>query len=459
MVASQQRLTRILLLIALLARLFVGFLATRGTFLVGEGRMQAALATRLMEGEGFSIPGEMLYPDVPPERSNPMLERTFRFYREVDGFYGVLRPERPTTFLVPGYAVFLCGVYSLFGAGSHLAVRLVQLLLGMITVALGLALARRFLARRTYAIAGLFIALDPFELYYEAIPATQALFSLLFVGGILLSLRLIERPGWKAGLAAGLVWAAAFYVRPAALPVFLWTVPVALAAGRLSKRSIAGSILAVGVFFAAMVPWMARNRRVSGRAILLPTQGGVNFWEAVGRPLTDHFRGETRGAMTLYGPTRDYWMNRVESRELAEFPAFRQETEWYRDSVLFSRMRRFVARNPLYYVHTMILRFAEFFKPFPLNAFSPLYILAGLAAFFWVLIFMGAGSLLAAARHGPGGFYLATSVWGYVLMHLITISGTPHRVAVDYPLIVLAALGLAHAWRRLRTGRGGDRTA
>jgi hypothetical protein len=40
-------------------------------------------------------------------------------------------------------------------------------------------------------------------------------------------------------------------------------------------------------------------------------------------------------------------------------------------------------------------------------------------------------------------------------MHLITISGTPHRVAMDFPLIVLATIGLAHSWRRLRAARQG----
>lgn len=453
---SSRRLTLLLLLLALLARLFVGLLAVRGTFLIGEGRMQAALAERMMEGEGFSIPREMLHPDIPPERSNPLLERTFEFYRRVDGFYGAMRPERPTTFLVPGYAVFLCGIYSVFGIGNHLAVRLVQLLLGMVTVALGLALARRFLSRWRYALAGLFIALNPFELYYEAIPATQALFSLLFVGGLVLSIRLIDGPGWKTGLACGLSWAAAFYVRPAALPVFLWTVPVVLVAGRFSRRAVLGALLALVGFFAAMAPWMVRNDRVSGKALLLPTQGGVNLWEAVGRPLTDHFRDETRGARTLYGPTREYWMGRVDSPELAEFPEFRDETELERDSVLYSRLSRFVSRNPVYYLHTMVLRFAELFKPFPLNAFSPIYILAGLASFFWVLVFAGGGSLIAAFRRGPAGLYLATSVWGYSLMHLITISGTPHRVAIDFPLIVLATIGLGHVWRRLRAScRGG----
>ena len=449
-------MTRYLLILALLARLLVGILAVRGSFLLGEGRMQAALAGRMMEGKGFSIPSSMLNPDIPPERSNPLIERTFRFYREVDGFYGVMRPERPTTFLVPGYAVFLCGVYSVFGVGNHLAVRLVQLLMGMATVALGLALARRFLTGRRYALAGVFIALDPFELYYEAIPATQALFSLLFVGGLLLSLRLINRPGPKVGLAAGLVWACAFYVRPAALPVFLWTIPVALAARRLSRASIAGCAIAVAAFFAAMAPWMARNARVSGEPRLLPTQGGVNLWEAVGRPLTGHFRDEALGARTLYGPTREYWMERVRDRELAEFPDFRNEPEWVRDSVLYSRLSRFVARNPVYYLHTMALRFAELFKPFPLNAFSPLYILAGLAGFFWVLLFAGGGSILAALRGGAEGIFLATTVWGYSLMHLLTVSGTPHRVAIDFPLIVLATMGLAHSWKRLRLARAGS---
>jgi len=452
-----RRLTIGVLSLALLARVAV-FALTGGVLLQGEGRIHTNLATNLLQGNGYQISRDMLFPRDAREAASPARMSTFDFYREVDGFYGVIRPETPTIFLVPGTAFFQAAVFALAGVGNLAAVDAVQLVLGLFTVLMGLVLARRFLEGPWLVLAGIVMALDPFQLFFEVVPATQALFSLLFLAGLLLGIRVLDaRDGSRAApwlaAAAAAVWGLAFYVRPAALPMVPWLALVVLVGKRFRPVSIARAILLVLVFAAALFPWAARCRQVSGSWRLLPTQGGVNLWESSARMFSSRFVNEQEGALLLYGGLIDTYRDRLNSPGLAEFPAFRDEPEWVRDSVLMDRVTRFLRLNPGLFPRLFLIRFAEFFKPFPLNAYSVLYTLAGLAAFFWVLVFMVPGSLRLVASSGAPGVFLAGAVWGYALMHLITIGGIPHRVAIDFPLIIAASAGLRAAVRRWKAGR------
>ncbi len=473
----EKTLVKRILLIALVARILVFGAASQGVFLIGEGRTQADLAQNILNGRGFMLSESMLHPEREAE-APPMFRRSFEFYRRVDGYYGALRPGQPTIFLVPGYAIFMAGIFGIFGIGNYLAVRGIQLILGLITVFLGLQIARRFLSGRYLYLAGLFFALNPFELYYEAIPATQAIFSLLFLLSVLLSLRILKssldggRFLLEASLA-GLVWALAFYVRPAALPVMLWLLlilPFTPVLKRItdkfkgvigtggdnrwfSSRGFISAVIVLTVFSILMLPWGLRNRDISGTFRIMPVQGGVNLWEYNGRIFTDHFENEAEGALLLYGDLREEYIGKLNSPELAEFPEFRDEPEWVRDEILYKRNIRFMLENPVLTIRLISLRFVEFFKPFPLNSFSPLYTLAGLLALFWVLFFLWGGAVRCSFENGSEGFFLATLVAGYSLMHLLTASGTPHRIAIDSPMAILALCGIRYTVLRYMTWR------
>ena len=455
MARSKQLIFGILVL-ALVARAGA-FLFTGGILMEGEGRVQADLAANLLSGKGFTLSYSMLEGREGTARVDRAQESIFAFYRRVDGLYGVLRPGRPTLFFVPGCAVFQAMIFAFFGAGNLIAVTTVQLLLGVFTVFLGVLLARRFLEGIYFLLAATVIALDPFELYVEAVPATQALFSLLFLAGLLLSIEAIDSANRKRlryfAPLAGLVWALAFYVRPVALPFVPWLAAVLLFRGKFKPRVVLYALLMIAVFFLALSPWGFRNREISGSFRIMPTQGGVNLWEFNGRIFSSHFSNELRGATIMYDQLREEYAGRLESPELAEFPEFRDESEWVRDSVLYDRTLEFLGRNPTLVPRLVSIRFAEFFKPFPLNSFSFVFTLAGLASFFWVLLFMVSGSLRLLSGRTAVGIFLTGSVWGYVLMHLITATGTPHRVAIDFPLIVIATIGLRTAVLRFQAGR------
>jgi hypothetical protein len=335
--------------------------------------------------------------------------------------------------------------------GDLMAVVAVQLALGILTVFLGLRLASRFLKGGWYAAAGFFMALDPFELYYQAIPATQALFTLLFVAGLLLSLRFLEAPGTARGILTGLMWGAAFMVRPVALPMILWLAAVFLVQRKFSLRSLMPVAILLAVFFVSLAPWMIRNRATMGRYQLLPLQGGVQMWEFNGMIFTDNFETEQEGARLLYGPLRNLWLDRLNSPELAEFPGFTVETEFERDSILYNRQLRFIRANPIVFMQLSACRFVEFIKPFPLNRFALFHTVIGLLSFFWVGLFFAAG-LVIMLKRGPAGIYIAGVIAGYILMHLLTASGTPHRVALDIPLAIAALIGLKHSRSRFAPG-------
>lgn len=438
--------------LALLARIATFLFAASGGILTGEGRVLADVSTNILEGRGLSLSGSMLHPEQRASENRDLHTETFEFYRRVDGFYGVLRPGVPTTFFVPGYPLFMASVFAIAGAGDLLAVRAVQLLLGLLAVRLGLWLAARYLRGIPFLLAGLFIALDPFELYYEAIPATQALFGLLFTAAVCASVRTLARPSTAWGLSAAALWALSFHVRPISLPLAGWFVACLLLSRAPLRRRVSTAATAAALFAAMLVPWASYLHDHTGTWRITPTQGGVNLWEANARMFSSSFVDEMEGASMLYGPLRESYSGRLSEAGLAEFPEFRDEPEWVRDSILTSRTVRFLRANPGLYPRLALLRFAEFFKPYPFNRFPVHYLVMGLLSFGMVLVFAGAGAFEMLRRRTAESVFLVGAVAGYSLSHVLMVSGTPHRVALDFVLAVLAGAGLCKALSRIGSG-------
>ena len=110
--------------------------------------------------------------------------------------------------------------------------------------------------------------------------------------------------------------------------------------------------------------------------------------------------------------------------------------------MLTSRQLAFLRSNPGVFAELAAIRFMEFFKPFPLNDFSILHSVSGFLFFFWITVFMVPGGLVVLRRKDAPGLFLVLGTGGYVLMHLLVASGTPHRVAVDFPLLILSLSAL-----------------
>jgi 4-amino-4-deoxy-L-arabinose transferase-like glycosyltransferase len=163
-------------------------------------------------------------------------------------------------FITPGYPALLNLERRLFGEPLH-AVILVQLALGVCTIAAVARIAGAWFGEPQARRAAYLLALDPCSALYCCFVQPEALFTLSVV---LATLMLVTSDGssWRAP-AAGALLALAAFTRPAGLYL-----PLALGAGWLlarrswqSARSVAWMALA---FLPPVLLWVARNERLAG---------------------------------------------------------------------------------------------------------------------------------------------------------------------------------------------------
>lgn len=188
-----------------------------------------SLARTLASGEGFICGGEAA--------GSPYIRRT------------------------PGYSFYLAGLILLFG--DRLDIFLYsQGILGALSAALSIPLARRWLSWRPSILVGVLVALDPQSILRCADLRSDTLFTVLFLCGLLHLVWREDRA--SAWLFCGVWWGAATLCRP--ISMFLWG-PALLYAllRRLGWRS---PILFVVGFASLTLPWMARNAYHTGHFFL-----------------------------------------------------------------------------------------------------------------------------------------------------------------------------------------------
>lgn len=223
-------------------------------------------------------------------------------------------PGHVPFFVSPLYVYFLAAVHAL-SAGSLLAAKVVQIILGTAAVGLVWGMTRRLFDDRAALVAGILFALTGVVSFHEILilqaaldPFLTALFLFLLVDALArgrseISLKVTEAEAAAAGgalpgsagrgrwLAVGAALGLFALNRPNVLP-FAAVVAVGLVARSLSTRGerprslpfkenllrsigVAGAFL-VGVAL-AIAPVTLRNLIVSGEPVLISSHGGLNF--------------------------------------------------------------------------------------------------------------------------------------------------------------------------------------
>jgi 4-amino-4-deoxy-L-arabinose transferase-like glycosyltransferase len=179
-------------------------------------------------------------------------------------------PLVPQIFRTPGYPSFLAAVYALAGERPAAAL-LVQLVLGVATIALVYLLVRERWGARVALLAAVLLALDAGSLLLSLAVLTETLFTLLLVATLACGAALLTRPRRRRlALGMGVALAACVLVRPVAYylvaPVALGLAVHALRA-RWGARETAWALALFLVPYGAVVGgWRLRNERVSGSA-------------------------------------------------------------------------------------------------------------------------------------------------------------------------------------------------
>lgn len=331
-----------------------------------------------------------------------------------------------SSFRMPGYPVFLAGVYWLLGA-EPLAVRLVQALLGALTCIPVFLIGRRLGGDVAGVLAALGVALHPILLYMTGWVYSETLFLLLLWTGLWLFVRILDAGAPRYALLAGVVLGIATLVRPEIvfLPLFVAAIGVVL---RWPRRVLGAIVFVQVVLLVVILPWTVRNTLTHGKLVLLTTNTGAVFYGG------NNF--QANGGYHLDVPFVLPGYSEVES-----------------NAELTRRAAAWIAQNPTQFALLLPEKLYRFFAPTQMEH-------SGSPFGRWTLPMdiLYTGFLLIAAVGAASGWrteqrtvaLLSSVVLWYVLIALVIYGGTRVALPVAPGLVILASIGLIHLVSRLR---------
>jgi len=181
----------------------------------------------------------------------------------------------------PGYPLFLAACYSL--SGVELA-RWMQAIIGAATVFPICILGRRLFGVRCGRIAALMVAINPTAIYFCGTLLTETLFAILLACAVLaLGCMLVENKASPfAAVMTGILLGASSLVRPSALLIPLFLIPVWIILRGISRRTIMElALIAVGNWL-ALSPWIIRNYGIYHCYVPGSLRSGESLYEALG---------------------------------------------------------------------------------------------------------------------------------------------------------------------------------
>lgn len=244
-------------------------------------------------------------------------------------------------FRAPLYPLFLGLVYAVFGDGPW-AVRVIQILLGAMSVVLTFLVAFELFGRRTARLAGVVAALYGTLIFYDAQLLAPPLFIFLVMLGLWALVRVLKDDGsqrWPVvcGLALGL----ASITRPNIL-LFVGVVLVWLVLRWVHDRSAIRRRAVVLWFLALILPILPvaiYNTVQAGEPVLIGAYGGINLY------IGNH--PEADGVSPrLPNTRRDWWGGKEDTERLAEADAGRDLSEAELSSYWRNRALREIAEQP-----------------------------------------------------------------------------------------------------------------
>lgn len=179
---------------------------------------------------------------------------------------GVFPALSPDTFRTPGYPLFLAALGLLPGDPTLVAAA-ANLLLSALACLLAWRWFEKLAGAPGAAVGALFFALDYVWLMHSPLLLAEALMMPLLLLASAATLEAWRKGSVPAALGAGLLWAAAGFVKPVSL--FLPLVPAAA----LFFRNRAAACLFLAAVVLPPAAWVARNRALTGYTVYSTISG------------------------------------------------------------------------------------------------------------------------------------------------------------------------------------------
>lgn len=219
---------------------------------------------------------------------------------------GNVHPVPPDAFRNPGYPVFIAGVLKLSGlSGWYRAIFEAQAVVGALTVAGVIMLARQWLAPAWALLAGVLIAIQPHHIVATNAILLEVVFGFSIVVALLLTALALSRRsmGWSVG--AGVAFGCAYLINPV-IALF----PIALLAVFWRARAFKLGAILLLVSMIVVAGWSVRNEvqhaHSDGRAWMTLVEGSwpdyhhaEKWWTRDAADRTVHFGVQSETDMIL----------------------------------------------------------------------------------------------------------------------------------------------------------------
>ncbi|HTZ99641.1 MAG TPA: glycosyltransferase family 39 protein [Candidatus Aquilonibacter sp.] len=369
---------------------------------------------------------------------------------------GYTYAHQPTAFRPPGYPLVLAAFMELFGGRYIFAVRLLQLALGIFTIALCAAAAGRLAGRCAAEATFVFGLFLPTLIFPTAQLLTECLSA--FLTAVFLRFLVIQcdewdlRSAWGLGLSAGfgaLVRSNAAFCAPLAG----WAVL------QNPKRRFARLAIVLLAPLVVVTPWLVRNESVFHGRVLFSTQDGTAAVMGVVAP-----QGRTQpDEVRTFHAAMPWWVGPLETNSSARLRLPQEDDLNRRAKAMVPELWR---QEGWHAIPLLLRKTADFWlstdqlvdtAAFPVR--ERMIRVGGVVAY-WVVLVLGVCGWLALRRtHRSLAYVLLVYAAGLTMLHLPLVMNTRLRIPLMDPLLVMLA-GPGWAWlvnaRAGREGSGGS---
>lgn len=348
--------------------------------------------------------------------------------------YAVYDPPR-YVLRMPGFPAILAGAMTL-GDGNPLVVRIVLAGIGTLACGLTYGLGRELANSTVGLLAGLYVALSPLQIGFSVLILSETAFAVPMMASLWTTavfLRTDLQTQWTRGvlLAAlvGVFVGLAVLIRPLWLPMVAVFSFVCLIANRFRLRSWLAYCACAGCTLLLLWPWNHRNTVVTGEPVM------TTLWS--GPSLYDGLNPNATGASDMRFMEEDGLLNRLSETSL--------NRHYWDAAWLYAR------NNPGRAIQLAFLKIGRLWSPW-LNASEAKHWFVQIPTVFAYFVLIG-GAVVGVWIERRNLLLLGITLAPAILttgVHSLFVGSVRYRLPVEFPLAVLAAVGVQHVCGRRR---------
>jgi len=310
-----------------------------------------------------------LFMGVKPWHDEVIQERIITINSDAMGYHllaiSLLEHQRfeieghPEALRTPGYPLFICGIYRIFGIRPWV-VLLAQIILEMLSCALLYFNISRMLNSRIAFFSCLFYALDPVLILHSVLLMSEILFVFFCILGFTFFCRAFQNLSLRKSIffysLSGLCWGLATLVRPISAYIgLIFVLGLFFLYRKQIKIGLRYAVIWALVFFVTLSPWFLRNYKTFGH-FSFSTSGAYNLLALYTTPMEAQKRKqEPRLVRVSLFSEAEEWM-RKDGHDPNALNPFEKAKYWKRLAFWYisSDLMVFVKSYFLGIVHTFI---------------------------------------------------------------------------------------------------------